>query len=215
MVAVLAVLAGGAVLAGTWVLQQYYLGARDGRVAIFQGVRGDVLGLPLQKVVETSDIALTDLPETTRNSVEDGVLVTEGGLDGARQRVDLLRSSRLAPCPEPVVPGAEPPVAPTAAAPGGVPAAPGQTPDGQTPDGQTPSGQTQPGQTQPGQPQNGQQLQPGQQVQPGQAQAGAAPNGSVGALPPAAGTPEAVPGGDTTPLPTVAPEPGLTCRKTG
>jgi protein phosphatase len=206
VVAVLAVLAGGAVLAGTWVLQQYYLGARDGRVAIFQGVRGDVLGLPLQKVVETSDIALTDLPETTRNSVEDGVLVTEGGLDGARQRVDLLRSSRLAPCPEPVVPGAEPPVAPTAAAPGGVPAAPGQTQPGQT----------QPGQTQPGQTQNGQQLQPGQQVQPGEAQAGAAaPNGSVGALPPAAGTPEVVPGGDTTPLPTVAPEPGLNCRKTG
>ena len=97
MVAVLAVLAGGGVLARAWVMQQYYVGASTGHVAIFQGVRGSVLGLPLQHVVEESDIALTDLPEATRNTVEDGLLVTEGGLGGARTRVDMLRGAMLVP----------------------------------------------------------------------------------------------------------------------
>ena len=69
VVAVLAVLAGGGVLARMWVLQQYYVGANDEHVAIFQGVRGSVLGLPLQHLVEQTDIALTDLPEATRNTV--------------------------------------------------------------------------------------------------------------------------------------------------
>ena len=69
VVAVLAVLVGGGVLARMWVLQQYYVGANDEHVAIFQGVRGSVLGLPLQHLVEETDIALTDLPEATRNTV--------------------------------------------------------------------------------------------------------------------------------------------------
>ncbi len=69
VVAVLAVLVGGGVLARMWVLQQYYVGTSQEHVAIFQGVRGSVLGLPLQHLVEETDIALTDLPEATRNTV--------------------------------------------------------------------------------------------------------------------------------------------------
>ncbi len=115
VLAVLAVLVGGGVLARTWVLQQFYVGAADGRVAIFQGVRGTVLGLPLQQVVERSDIALTDLPEATRGSVEDGLLVAEGGLPGARTRVAMLRDSMLVPCSALVPPAAPPSVAPEAA----------------------------------------------------------------------------------------------------
>ena len=109
VIAVFAVLAGGGVLARMWVLQQYYVGANDDHVAIFQGVRGSVVGLPLQHLVERTDIALTDLPEATRNTVRDGILVTEGGLAGAQGKVALLRGSMLAPCP---VPGL---VAPSAA----------------------------------------------------------------------------------------------------
>ena len=101
VVAVLAVLVGGGVLARMWVLQQYYVGTSQEHVAIFQGVRGSVLGLPLQHLVEETDIALTDLPEATRNTVEDGILVTEGGLTGAQAKVALLRGGMLAPCPTP------------------------------------------------------------------------------------------------------------------
>jgi protein phosphatase len=118
VVAVLAVLAGGGVLARMWVLQQYYVGANADHVAIFQGVRGNVFGLPLQQMVEQSDIALTDLPQTTRSTVEDGILVTDNGLTGARERVGMLRDTRLTPCPVPVQPSAAAPVpVPVTAAP--------------------------------------------------------------------------------------------------
>ena len=159
VVAVLAVLVGGGVLARMWVLQQYYVGTSEEHVAIYQGVRGSVLGLPLQNLVEQTDIALTDLPEATRNTVEDGILVTEGGLAGARAKVGLLRGGMLAPCP---VPGL---VDPSAAL---VP----PTPDPQL----APT--------------------PVVPVDP--------------ALPDPSGA--ALPSIDTTPLPTVAPQPGLNCR---
>jgi PPM family protein phosphatase len=177
VIAVLAVLAGGGVLARAWVLQQYYVGANDGHVAIFQGVRGSVLGLPLQHMVEQSDIALTDLPEATRNTVQDGLLVSEGGLGGARTRVDMLRGSMLVPCsaltspPAGVAPSAAPPAPPVPTA---EPAQPAPTDPALT--APTPTDVPLPG-------------------------------GSA-ALP-------APPGGDTTPLPTVTPEPGLNCRQVG
>ena len=155
IVAVLAVLVGGGVLARMWVLQQYYVGTSQEHVAIFQGVRGSVLGLPLQHLVEETDIALTDLPEATRNTVEDGILVTEGGLAGAEAKVALLRGAMLAPCPAPGV------VDPSAAL---LPPDPQVAP------------------TDPAQP---------------------APTDPNAAVPPSV---------DTTPLPTVAPQPGLNCR---
>jgi protein phosphatase len=157
VVAVLAVLVGGGVLARMWVLQQYYVGTSQEHVAIFQGVRGSVLGLPLQNLVEETDIALTDLPEATRNTVEDGILVTEGGLAGAQAKVALLRGGMLAPCPTPGL------VDPSAAL---VPPAP----DPQL-----------------------------------------APTDPALVVPadPSAAAPPSI---DTTPLPTVAPQPGLNCR---
>jgi protein phosphatase len=166
IVAVLAVLAGGGVLAHTWVMQQYFVGAADERVVIFQGVRGSVLGLPLQTVAERSDIRLTDLPEASRRTVRDGIVVTEGGLAGARATVARLHGSMLAPCPGPAL------VAPSAAL---VPDAAGALPA--VPDA-----------------------------------AGALPAVPDPLAPGASGLPTTPPGGDTTPLPTVAPEPGRNCR---
>jgi hypothetical protein len=163
VVAVLAVLAGGGVLARMWVLQQYYVGANEQHVAIFQGVRGSVLGLPLQHLAEQTDIALTDLPEATRNTVQDGILVTEGGLSGAQAKVALLRGNMLAPCPAPDL------VSPSAAL---VPPTPEP------------------------------------QLAPGDPAAVPRDPSAVPADPNLATTPSV----DTTPLPTVAPEPGLNCR---
>jgi serine/threonine protein phosphatase PrpC len=120
VVAVLAVLLGGGFLARMWVLQQYYVGADAEQVVIFQGVRGDVLGLPLHSVAEHTDIALDDLPQTDRSQVRDGIL-TDDGLSGAHGVVDRLRERMLEPCPvpqppqqqlEPVQPPAQPGVEP-------------------------------------------------------------------------------------------------------
>jgi PPM family protein phosphatase len=116
VVAVLAVLVGGGFLARMWVMQQYYVGADAEQVVIFQGVRGDVLGVPLQSVAEHTDIALDDLPQTDRSQVRDGIL-TDDGLSGAHAVVDRLRERMLEPCPppqqlEPVQPPAQPGVEP-------------------------------------------------------------------------------------------------------
>ncbi|GEL16417.1 PP2C family protein-serine/threonine phosphatase [Pseudonocardia asaccharolytica] len=112
---VLVVLAAGGWLARAWVLQQYYVGAAGDQVTIFQGVRGSVLGVPLQRVAETSDIALTDLPEDARSQVRDGIIASDG-LVSARNTLERLRARMLAPCPEVPAPSAVP-VAPLDPAP--------------------------------------------------------------------------------------------------
>ncbi|MDT7616934.1 MAG: family protein phosphatase [Pseudonocardiales bacterium] len=98
VVAVLAVLVAAGVLARMWVLQQYYVGADGQQVTIFQGVRGQVLGVPLQRAAQQTDIGLDDLPEAERSAVQDGI-VSVDGLTGATGLVDKLRGRMLAPCP--------------------------------------------------------------------------------------------------------------------
>src|SRR5438270_10483292 len=52
---VLVVLGGGAFGTRYWVLSQYYVGAaNDSEIAIFQGVRGSVLGIALNREVQGS-----------------------------------------------------------------------------------------------------------------------------------------------------------------
>jgi protein phosphatase len=109
VVVVVAVLVGGGVLARIWVLQQYYVGVDTQQVSIFQGVRGEVLGVPLHRVAERSGINLDDLPETERSAVRDGI-ITSDGLTGARGLVERLRGRMLEPCPPPVVSQPPPPV---------------------------------------------------------------------------------------------------------
>ncbi|MBC8090353.1 MAG: hypothetical protein H7Y15_00050 [Pseudonocardia sp.] len=97
-VAVLVVLVGAALLARVWVLQQYYVGAEAEQVTIFQGVRGEVLGVPLHLVAQTTDIALSDLPESDRTQVRNGIDAGDGR-DGAEGVVQRLRNKMLEPCP--------------------------------------------------------------------------------------------------------------------
>jgi serine/threonine protein phosphatase PrpC len=124
----LVLLVGGGALARLWVLDQYYVGVDDTQVVIYQGVRGDVLGIPLHQVAEKTTIALTDLPESERSSVREGVQSTTG-LAGARGVVDTLERRLLPPCPvAPVTP-------PVVVAPTTTPL-PGQIlPNGATPNG--------------------------------------------------------------------------------
>ncbi|MCO1658014.1 PP2C family protein-serine/threonine phosphatase [Pseudonocardia humida] len=108
----LILLVGGGALARLWVLQQYYVGADAEQVAIYQGVRGDVLGIPLHQVAERSDLALVSLPEADRSAVQDGIGSSDG-LDGARSVVERLRNRMLPPCSELVPPVPSVVVAPT------------------------------------------------------------------------------------------------------
>ncbi|AEA22395.1 protein serine/threonine phosphatase [Pseudonocardia dioxanivorans CB1190] len=131
VVAVVVVVAA-VLLARTWVMQQYYVGASADHVAIYQGVRGSVLGIPLQRVSETSDIALSDLPEDYRSRVQDGIVASDG-MPSAQSTLQVLRDKRLPVCPAPTTP-VVPPADPngTAAQP---PAAPTTTPPAAPPSG--------------------------------------------------------------------------------
>ena len=102
----LVLLAGGAVAGYLWVLRQYYVSAQsDGRVAIFRGVTGEVLGVPLHTVAETScrpgatgceEIALVDIKPAVRRNVERGITQVDG-LQGARETITRLRTEQLLP----------------------------------------------------------------------------------------------------------------------
>jgi PPM family protein phosphatase len=91
------------------VLGQYYVAAdRNGEVAVFQGVQGEFLGLPLHTWAEGScrkgargceTMLLRDLQPYARANVGRG-LISNSGLDGARQIIGRLRTSDLLPlCP--------------------------------------------------------------------------------------------------------------------
>jgi hypothetical protein len=114
----LILLIGAGALARLWVLQQYYVGVSGSQLAIYQGVRGSVLGVPLQNLREGScppgsvdchELTLDDLQETARSAVRDGI-ISGNGLQGARATVARLRADEmLPPCPVAPPPPPNPP----------------------------------------------------------------------------------------------------------
>ena len=100
---------GGRRSARLWVMQQYYVGVDADQVTIFQGVRGDVLGVPLHEVVEHTDLAV-DRPHRDRAaaSVTDGIIAA----DGPRRRPPWCHGwlrAMLPPCPRHPRPPPRPP----------------------------------------------------------------------------------------------------------
>ena len=75
---VVLVLAAAGGLARLWVVEQYYVGVDGDQVRIFQGVRGDVLGVPLHEVVERTDLNTSDLTESDRSAIYNGIMSSRG-----------------------------------------------------------------------------------------------------------------------------------------
>ena len=92
-VLVLAVIAVIAIvlLAYQWTQSLYYVGADDGRVAIFQGVQQGIGPVPLSSVYERTDISLENLPTFTRESVE--ATISADDLAEARSIVERLAAT--------------------------------------------------------------------------------------------------------------------------
>ncbi|MDL5154782.1 PP2C family protein-serine/threonine phosphatase [Actinomycetospora termitidis] len=116
------VLAGlGLLVTRLWISQQYYVGVAGDQVVIYQGVRGDVLGVQLQDVSEQTGLKVADLTQVGRTSVQGDSLPTSD-LDAAHRTVERLRTDELLPeCQPPA------PIVPTPAPQPGQPAVPGQT----------------------------------------------------------------------------------------
>ena len=70
----LVLLAGGLWFGWDWTQRQYYVGVtEDGQVAIFRGVPGQIAGLSLSSVHQTSDTRLEDLTRVAQDTVKQGI----------------------------------------------------------------------------------------------------------------------------------------------
>ena len=70
-----AVLAAVLLISFVFIRGEWYLGVNDGTVAIYRGIQGDFLGVPLSELVGTSAVAVTDLPASVQDQLEAGIRV--------------------------------------------------------------------------------------------------------------------------------------------
>ena len=139
------VCAGGAAALYAWSQRQFFIGAVDGRVAIFQGLSSDLGPISLSRPIETTDIAVSDLPDFWRTQVTDSISAADRA--DADQRVATILGAAQA-CVSARSRGLEcgaatdtPTTSPTAACRGSVPSATGAGSRGATSPGATsPSG---------------------------------------------------------------------------
>ena len=89
----LIVLGGASYAAYTWSQRQYFVGAHDGNVAIYQGVSQDVGPVKLSHVESGSDVPVDDLPDFYRAKVED--TISTDTLQDAQALVGQLRTEAL------------------------------------------------------------------------------------------------------------------------
>ena len=86
---ILVVLGGGAYAAYDWSQGQYFVGAHDGKVAIFQGVSQDLGPIALSHVEEPSDVLVSNLPDFYRAKVQ--ASISKDTLEDAEALVEELR----------------------------------------------------------------------------------------------------------------------------
>ena len=88
----LAILSGGIWGGYTYLHNSAYLGSENGKVAIYQGVPGDVLGFSYSELIEVTDIDVSALPPSAAARVNEGLRV-DGGLEEAKDLVKSYRES--------------------------------------------------------------------------------------------------------------------------
>ena len=92
----LGVLGGGLWAGWQYTQGQYYVGATEqGQIAIFRGVPGQVAGLDLSSVSETSQVRLDDLTPVAQERVKEGIHA--GNQDEARTTLTSLTTDDLKP----------------------------------------------------------------------------------------------------------------------
>ncbi|MEL4505567.1 protein phosphatase 2C domain-containing protein [Luteococcus sp. H138] len=84
------VLGGGGYGAWHYSRTQYFVGTQDEQVAIFRGVPGEILGVPLSEVAEPSTVRVGDLPVFFQQQVRTTIPVSN--LDAAHTTVAQLRT---------------------------------------------------------------------------------------------------------------------------
>jgi len=88
IILIVAAIVTALVTAYEWTQSRYYVGAKDGNVAIFKGVQQDLGPITLSDVYRQTDIALSDLSSFSRRSIE--ATITADDLADAERIVSLL-----------------------------------------------------------------------------------------------------------------------------
>ena len=70
-----AVLAVVLLVSFAFIRGEWYLSVNDGTVAIYRGIQGDILGMPLNELVGTSAVSIADLPASVQDQLEAGIRV--------------------------------------------------------------------------------------------------------------------------------------------
>lgn len=89
LVLFLAILGGGAWGVHTWLHTTAYLGEDNGKVAVYEGVPADFLGMPLYKQQEVTDVSVDSLQPGTATRLEEGIRVDN--MDAAQDLVQQYR----------------------------------------------------------------------------------------------------------------------------
>lgn len=121
-VLVTALVVGAGAGAFLWSRTQYYVGVKDQRVAIFQGLTQDVGPLRTSRLYRDGDVRVADLPAFQRARVKDAITAT--GLADAERIVRALREQAArcraaardpgpTPSPTPASPTPDPTTSPT------------------------------------------------------------------------------------------------------
>ncbi|MBT1174299.1 protein phosphatase 2C domain-containing protein [Bifidobacterium sp. LC6] len=87
VVAALFGIGGGTYL---WSQTRYYVGNSNGKVAIYQGVPTNLFGMELSHEVSSTTISLSELPQTWRDQINQGIAVDS--LDEAQSHVGIIRT---------------------------------------------------------------------------------------------------------------------------
>jgi len=70
--------------------KSWFVGSENGEVAIYKGIHGDFFGLNLYELTERTGVVVTDLPDATQKSLQEGIAAASE--DDARATVDSYRS---------------------------------------------------------------------------------------------------------------------------
>ncbi|AGZ38344.1 protein phosphatase 2C domain-containing protein [Actinoplanes friuliensis] len=124
----LGVLGGGLYLGWQYTQDQYYVGATEqGQLAIFRGVPGQIAGLDLSSVHETSEARLDDLTTVAQDRVKQGIHA-DSNPDAQRRLAELTSDEPSNPNLKPICsPSSPAPTVTQPVNPSGAPSAAGKT----------------------------------------------------------------------------------------
>ena len=90
--AVIAAIVAAAIIGYQWTQTHYFVGAHDGRVAIYQGVQQNIGPITLSHVLQETTIELEDLPISRQDDVERTINADD--LADARRIIEALADAR-------------------------------------------------------------------------------------------------------------------------